>query len=194
MGGGPPQALRESRRVQVAVLGHVDPAVVDVEAQRLPWLQLQAVGHGAPLRALLAAVVVDAVEIVEHGLGVRLLSALGDGTCSLIVVQRVGPVQTVGSGHSVLGSYLPAVLAFAYDVQHQFLAEHRAVFNVKINIHRLWFLIFCFKSTNNINNVYTQSWANGKKWCANVCANYAIHSLFRLFRCKENFGRHEHLK
>ena len=37
-----------------------------MEAQCIGGLEFEAMGHGAPFGALLAAIVVDAIEIVKH--------------------------------------------------------------------------------------------------------------------------------
>ena len=81
-----------------------------MEAQCIGRLELEAMGHGAPFGALLAAIVVDAIEIVEH-----VASALSRGG-SPIVIQSIRPLTTVGGSHSVLSGSFLSVFILTDDI------------------------------------------------------------------------------
>jgi hypothetical protein len=110
-----------------------------MEAQCIGRLEFEAMGHGAPFGALLAAIVVDAIEIVKH-----VASALS-GCGSPIVIQSIRPLTTVGGSHSVLSGSFLSVFILTDDIQHEFLAKYRMVFNVKIDVHRFLLLISASK-------------------------------------------------
>ena len=91
------------------------PAVVDGVAAPAGVVELESVGDGGPLAALTAAVALDVVEIVDDiGMNRR-------------HIEIVAPTHAVGSHHSILGG----LTAVDY-VQHNLLAESRAVIHIKM--------------------------------------------------------------
>ena len=115
----PGDAIREGRAVEVGIIGHVNPVVIDKVVGSLLTHQLQAVGIDKPFMPAFFSVGLHAVKIVQ------------DVANAELAIQFITPVRTIEGTHTV-GGHKGRILSVVHRyIQNQFLSEYCLILYVK---------------------------------------------------------------
>ena len=122
----PGHAIRESRTVEVAVFGDINPMVIDNVVDAFLAGHLEPMGIHEPFMALGLSVAVHAVIIVN------------DFTHTETAIQFIEPMVIIERTHTIGCCLLTVFL----DVEYQLFTERSLVFYVKSQFHRLLVCLF----------------------------------------------------